>query len=189
MGRLLYSVTASLDGYTADTSGSIDWTAPDEEVHTFVNDRLRRVGTYLFGRRMYETMRVWEDMDVSDEPAPIAEFAEMWKDTDKVVYSTTLTAATTARTRIEPAFHPETVRALVRESPRDVEVGGPTLAEVAFEAGIVDEVQLYIVPVSIGGGTPALPTDQLLSFELQEQRVFGNGTVFLHYRVTPPTGA
>lgn len=183
---LLYSANASLDGYTVDASGSFDFTVPSEEVHGFINDLERPVGTYLYGRRMYETMRVWQDMPVEGEPAVVADYAAIWRAADKVVFSGSLTEPTTPRTRIEPRFDPAAVRELVEAAPSDVSIGGPTLAAEAFRAGLVDRVGLFLVPVSVGGGTPALPTDVRIGLELLGQHVFENGTVYLHYAVSAP---
>jgi dihydrofolate reductase len=182
VGRLIYSAIASLDGYTVDADGRFDWSMPDEEVHAFVNDLERPVGTHLYGRRMYEVLVVWETMD---DPAPVArDFAQIWRAADKVVYSTTLEEASSARTRIERAFEPDAVRALKAEATSDLSIGGPTLAAHAFAAGLVDEIQLFLSPVIVGGGTRALPDDVRLGLELLEDRRFGNGVVFLRYRAT-----
>jgi dihydrofolate reductase len=184
MGRLITSATASLDGYVADADGGIAWSAPSDEVHAFVNDQLRSVGTYLFGRRMYEVMRVWEDpATVEGPPAPMRGFAELWHAADKVVYSTTLGEVTTANTVLERSFDPEQVRELVAASERDVEIGGPTLAAHAFRAGLVEEVRLFVAPVVLGGGTPYFPDDLPLDLELVDERRFADGTVFLRYAV------
>ena len=183
---LVFSALASLDGYTVDSSGSFDWAAPDEEVHAVVNARERDIGTYLYGRRMFETMRVWQDIGANDEPAVMREYADIWRAADKVVYSSSLTGVGTPRTRVEPVFDPAAVRALVEAAPGDVSIGGPTLAAAAFRAGLVDAVELYLVPVSVGGGTPALPTDLMLHLELTEEHAFPSGTVMLRYRVSAP---
>ncbi|MBO1737727.1 dihydrofolate reductase family protein [Leifsonia sp. TF02-11] len=183
---LVFSAIASLDGYTADTTGSFDWAAPDEEVHSTVNARERGVSTYLYGRRMFETMRVWQDIGAGDEPAVMREYADIWRAAEKVVYSSTLTGVTTPRTRVESAFDPAAVRVLVDSAPGDVSIGGPTLAAEAFRAGLVDEVTLLLVPVSVGGGTPALPTDLMLRLELREEYTFASGVVMVHYRVIAP---
>jgi len=181
MARLLFSAIASVDGYTVDASGSFEWAHPDHEVHAFANELERGIGTYLYGRRMYETMRVWEDMD-DDEPV-VADYARVWRSADKVVFSSSLPEVTTPRTRLEREFDAEHVRELVRSSDRDVSIGGPTLAAAAFAAGLVDEVWLILVPVAVGGGTPALPLGRFVALDLLEQRRFGNGTVALHYAV------
>ncbi len=179
-GRLIFSALASLDGYVADAQGSFDWAAPDAEVHAFVNDLEREVGTMLLGRRMYEVLAVWETMD---DPAPVMrDYAQIWRAADKVVYSTTLTEVPTARTRIERSFDPDAVRALKAAAQRDLSVGGPALAARAFAADLVDEVQLLLSPIVVGGGTRALPDGVRLDLELTEERRFGNGVVFLRYR-------
>ena len=184
MSRLITSSSASLDGFMADADGGFAWSAPSDEVHAFVNDLLRSVGTYLFGRRMYEVMRVWEDpATVQDAPAPMRDFAEIWHAADKVVYSTTLEEVTTANTVLERAFDPDEVRELVGASERDVEIGGPTLAAHAFRAGLVDEARLFLVPVVIGGGTRYFPSDLRIELELMEEHRFGDGTLFLRYGV------
>jgi dihydrofolate reductase len=182
--KLIYSAIASLDGYVEDEQGSFGWARPDAEVHAFVNELERPVGTYLYGRRMYETMTFWESGgDGPEEPPEMREFAAIWRAAEKVVYSRTLTAVTSARTRIEPEFDPEAVRRLKSEAQRDLGIGGSALAAQALAAGLVDELQLLLVPVVVGGGKPALPTEGLLRLDLLEQRRFGNGTVFMRYRV------
>ena len=182
MGRLLFSAIASIDGYTVDSSGSFDWAQPDEEVHAFVNDRERDIGTYLYGRRMYETMRVWQDMGDSEEPV-VADYAAVWQHAEKIVFSSTLSEVTTPKTRLLSRFDPEEVRRLVAGADHDVSIGGPTLAAAAFAAGLVDEVRLFLVPVAVGGGTPALPQGQFLRLRLLEERAFAGGTLGLHYAV------
>jgi len=184
MARLIYSVIASLDGYVADEDGNFDWAQPDEEVHTFVNDLQRPVGTYLLGRRMYEVMRYWETADtVPDQPGYARDFAGIWKARDKVVYSRTLDAASTARTRIERDFDAEAVRRMKAAADRDLAVGGPGLAAQAFGAGLVDECQLFLAPVIVGGGNQAFPDKVRVQLELTDERRFGNGMVYLRYRV------
>src|SRR5215217_2848839 len=178
--RLIYSLSASLDGYIEDEQGNFDWGAPDDEVHSFINDQLRPVGTYLFGRRMYETMAVWDTME--DEHPAMREFAEIWRSADKIIYSRTLDAVTTERTRLECEFDPDAILRLKESAERDIEVGGPSLAVDAFRAGIVDEVRLFVVPVVVGGGKPALPRGVRLDLELLEERRFAGGTVYLRYR-------
>ena len=182
MARLIYSAIASLDGYTADEAGNFDWAAPDAELHAFVNDRERDVGTHLYGRRMYETMAVWETMDVSAEPEVMRDYAGIWRAADKVVYSRTLAAPSTPRTRIERAFDPEAVRRMKRTAGRDISVGGPGLAAHALREGIVDEIQLFLVPVVVGGGTRALPDGLRVDLELLDQRRFAGGAVYLRYQ-------
>jgi dihydrofolate reductase len=183
MGRLVYSAIASLDGYVTDADGRFDWAAPDEEVHAFVNDLERPIGTHLYGRRMYETMAVWETMDVAGEPDVMRAYAEIWRSADKVVYSTTLAAVTTTRTRLERSFDPGAVRRLVAGAGQDVSLGGPTLAAAAFAAGLVDECHLILHPIAVGGGTPALPRGQRVSLQLVDERRFGSGVVYLRYDV------
>ena len=183
MAKLLYSVLASLDGYVEDTGLKFDWAAPDAEVHAFVNELERPVGTHLYGRRMYETMRFWEDPpELDSQPAHIQEYAAIWQAADKVVYSRTLRAASTARTRIEPEFEAEVVRRLKAETAGEVGIGGPKLAAQAIAAGLVDEYHLFLVPVLVGGGKPALPDGVRADLELVDERRFGNGTVYLRYR-------
>ena len=176
---LVYSAIASLDGYVADADGRVEWSAPDEEVHAFVNDLEREVGTFLLGRRMYEVLAVWETMD---DPAPVMhDFAQIWRSADKVVCSRTLDAPTTARTRIEREFDPEAVRRM--KAAGELSIGGPELAGHAIRAGLVDELRLFLSPVVIGGGTAALPDGVRRPLELVEERRFGNGVVFLRYRL------
>jgi dihydrofolate reductase len=189
VASLIYSAIASLDGYTADASGSFDWAAPDAEVHAFVNDLERHAGTYLYGRRMYETMAVWETMDVTSEPQPMRDYAEIWRAADKVVYSRTLAEASTPRTRIEHEFEPDAVRELKAAAGRDLSIGGPGLAAHALRAGVVDELQLFVVPVVVGGGTRALPDGLRLDLQLLDERRFAGGVVYLHYRLADePSG-
>ena len=184
MAKLIYSAIASLDGYVEDATGKFDWAAPDEEVHTFVNDLERSVGTYLYGRRMYDTMRFWESAsDPTVQPSFAQDFATIWQAADKIVYSRTLQAASTARTRIERHFDPEAIRQLKATAGRDLTVGGAELAAQAIEAGLVDEYGLVVVPVIVGGGKRWLPEGGLrVDLELEDQRRFRNGTVYLQYR-------
>lgn len=182
MARLIYSAMASLDGYVADEGGRFDWAEPDEPVHTFINDLERSVGTHLFGRKMYEVMAVWEGMgEDPDLPAYIRDFARLWQDADKVVYSTTLTAAATARTRIERAFDAEEIRQLKASSARDISIGGPTLAAHAITAGLVDEYHLFIAPVIVGGGLRWLPGGVRVDLATIDERRFANGMVYMRY--------
>jgi dihydrofolate reductase len=183
MGRLVYSAIASLDGYTADADGRFDWAAPSEEVHAFVNDLEREVGTYLYGRLMYETMAVWEDMPLEGESPAMRDYAAIWRAAEKVVYSSTLGGVSSARTRIERTFDIAAVRELKGQSSRDLSVGGPGLAAHAIRAGLVDEYQLLLVPVLVGGGTRALPEDVRIDLRLTGVRRFDNGTVFLRHAV------
>ena len=184
MGKLIYATNTSLDGFTEDATGSFDWSAPDEDAHVFYNDLMRGVGTQLLGRRMYETMAVWEtEPSLADESATMADFAAVWQDSDKLVYSTTLTDPVTKRTRIVSAFKADEVRALKEVSSADLLVGGPGLAAHALRAGVVDELLLVLFPVVVGAGKPAFPTDLRLDLELIDQRRFGNGAVHVAYRV------
>jgi dihydrofolate reductase len=183
MANLIYSGIMSLDGYVADDDGNFDWSVPDEEVHTFVNDLERRVGTYLYGRRMYEVMVAWETMHtVADQPPFVQDFAEIWQAADKIVYSKTLETVSSARTRIERAFDPEAVRQMKATAGRDISVSGPGLAAQAIRAGVVDEFHLFLTPVVVGGGKRFLPDDVRLKLELLDERRFGNGVVHVHYR-------
>jgi dihydrofolate reductase len=181
MAKLIYSVITSLDGYVADENGNFDWAVPDEEVHAFVNDLERPVGTYLYGRRMYEVMAAWET-GPADQPPVIRDFAEIWRAADKVVYSTMLETASSARTRIERAFDPQAVRQMKAAAERDITVGGPNLAAQAIAAGLVDECHLFISPIVVGGGTKSLPDGVRVQLELLDERRFGNGVVHLRYR-------
>jgi dihydrofolate reductase len=184
VARLIYSAIASLDGYVADEQGNFGWAQPDAEVHAFVNELERPVGTHLYGRRMYETMAYWEDPpDLAAEPPVMRDFAEIWQAADKVVYSRSLEAACTARTRLEREFDPETVRAMKDSAASDLTIGGPGLAGQALAAGLVDQCQLFLAPVVVGGGTRALPEGVRLDLELQDERRFGNGFVYLRYGV------
>lgn len=184
MGKLIYLAITSLDGYVEDADGRFDWAAPDEEVHAFVKELARPVGTYLYGRRMYDTMVFWESPpDLAEESPPMQDFAEIWLAADKVVYSRTLPTASTARTRIERGFDPEAVRRMKATADRDLSVGGADLAAQAIEAGLVDEYQLFLVPVVVGGGKRSLPDSGVrVSLELLDERRFGNGTVYLRHR-------
>jgi dihydrofolate reductase len=185
VARLIYSAIASLDGYVADEDGSFDWAEPDEEVHTFVNDLERPIGTYLYGRRMYEVMVAWETVGRAEESSFVREYAEIWRAADKVVYSRTLEAPAGARTRIERDFDAEAVRQLKAEAERDLSVGGPELAAQALEGGLVDECHVFLAPIVVGGGKPFLPRGVRLRLELLDQRRFANGMVHLHYRTRP----
>jgi len=184
MGKLIYATNTSLDGYTEDVTGAFDFTEPDEDVHLFYNDLMRGVGTQLLGRRMYETMAVWETDPAFTAESPIlSDFAAAWQDSDKLVYSTTLTEPITKRTRIVPAFDADEVRELKEASTADLLVGGPELAAHALRAGLVDEVSQVLCAVTVGAGKPAFPTDLRLELELLDERRFGNGAVHVAYRV------
>jgi dihydrofolate reductase len=185
IAKLIYSVITSLDGYTADADGNFDWAVPDEEVHPFVNDLERPIGTYLYGRRMYEVMVGWETAHTgADQPALMQDFAAIWQAADKIVYSTTLETVSSARTRIEHDFDPEAIRQMKVSATRDISVGGPDLAAQAIKAGLVDECHLFVVPIVVGAGTQSLPNDVRLKLELLDERRFGNGMVHLHYRTS-----
>lgn len=182
MARLIYSAITSLDGYTADRNGSFDWATPDEEVHAFVNELERPIGTHLYGRRMYEVMSVWETIDVGPASSSvIGDFADIWRRADKVVYTATLGTTTTARTRIERSFEPEAVQALKDSATHDLTVGGPGLAGTAIRAGLVDEFHLLVAPIVVGGGTRWLPDGVRLPLELRDQHRFRSGMAHLHY--------
>jgi dihydrofolate reductase len=180
VANLIYSTITSLDGYVADKDGDFDWAAPDEEVHAFVNDLVRKVGAYLYGRRMYEVMRYWETA-LADRPSVEQDFAQIWRAADKVVYSRTLETVSSARTRIERDFDPEAVRRMKTQAERDIGVGGPDLAAQAFKAGLVDECHLFVTPIVVGGGKRSLPRNVRLDLELLDERRFEGGVVHLHY--------
>ena len=183
MAELIYLAIASLDGYVADEDGHFGWAAPDEEVHAFINDLSRPIGTYLYGRRMYETMAVWETDPTIAEQSPLTrDFAGLWGAADKIVYSRALAAVSTARTRIERDFDPEAVRQMKVSAGRDMGVGGADLAAQAFRAGLVDECHMFVVPVVVGGGKRSLPDGIRVRLELLDERRFGGGMVYLRYR-------
>ena len=183
MARLIYTAITSLDGYVADENGDIDVLAPDEEVHAYINDLERGIGTYLYGRRLYQVMAVWERWDTADEPAVIGDYAAIWRAAEKIVFSRTLDTVSTPRTRLEREFDPDVVRGWKESSPHDLSVGGPELAAIALRAGLVDELHLLVNPVVIGGGAPALPDHVQLGLELVDERRFARGVVHLHYRL------
>ena len=187
MAALIYSVISSVDGYVVDDSGHFDWAAPDEQVHAFVNDQERRIGTYLYGRRMYEVMKVWQTM--SDEPGSevTRDYAEVWRAADKVVYSRTLESVHTPRTRLEHALDPSAVQELKRTASSDLSIGGPTLAGHALLAGLVDEVHQFLCPIVVGGGHYFLPRGLRARLELIDERRFDAGVVFLSYRIGAPS--
>jgi dihydrofolate reductase len=186
VARLLYSAIASLDGYTVDGAGSFAWAAPSEEVHAFVNDRERTIGPYVYGRRMYDVMRYWAaDDDGSDRSPVSADYRRIWQSADKLVVSTSLTVVDTPRTELAHSFDAADIAHRKAAAAADLGIGGPTLAAEAFRAGLVDEVSLYLHPLSVGGGTPALPRDVKVGLRLTEQHSFGDGVVFLRYLVEP----
>jgi dihydrofolate reductase len=183
MAKLIFSAIMSLDGYIEDQQGNFEWGAPDEEVHSFVNDLERPVGTYLYGRRMYEAMVYWETAQaIADQPPCVRDFTELWQAADKIVYSKTLEGVSSAKTRLEREFDPRVIQKLKSTEERDITVGGPDLAAQAFNAGLVDECQLFLTPVVVGGGKPFLPNNVRVGLELISERRFRSGVVFLHYR-------
>ena len=183
MAKLIYVSNVSLDGYIEDEHGSLDWTEPDDEVFAFITDLVRSVGTSLYGRRLYESMAVWEtDPALAAQSELTADFANVWEAADKVVYSTTLEAVSTAKTRLERSFDPDSVRDMKASATSDLTVGGANLAAHAFKAGLVDECQLFIHPVLVGGGKPALPSGTRAELELLDERRFRNGVIYLRYR-------
>ena len=182
MPKLIYSAITSLDGYVADEDGNFDWAEPDEEVHTFINDLERPVGTYLYGRGLYEVMVAWETVTLADQPPFMQDFAEIWQAADKIVYSKTLEKVSSARTRIERDFDAEAVRQMKAAAERDITVGGPDLAAQAIKAGLVDECHLFLAPIVVGGGKQSLPDNVRLRLELLDEHRFDNGMVHLLYR-------
>ena len=182
MARLIYSAITSLDGYVADEDGNFDWAEPDEEMHTFVNDLERPVGTYLYGRRMYEVMAYWETAQtIPDQPDFIQDYAEIWQAADKIVYSRSLEVTSSARTRIQRDFDVDAIRQMKELAAKDLTVGGPDLAAQALRAGLVDQCHFFTAPIVVGGGTRSLPNDVRLELELLEERRFGNGMVYVSY--------
>ena len=185
MGKLIYAAIASLDGYVEDEEGRFDWSAPDDEVHAFVNDLERPIGTYLYGRRMYDTMVFWETVTTeADEPAVFWDYAGIWRAADKIVYSRTLQEVSSARTRIEREFDRDAIQRLKHSSTADITIGGAELAGQAIGAGLVDECHLFLCPIVVGGGKSALPDNIRVQLDLLDERRFRNGVVHLHYRLT-----
>jgi dihydrofolate reductase len=189
MGKLIYSLTTSLDGFAADANGGIDWSMPSEEVHSFVNDSLRNIRTFLFGRKVYEVMTIWDSIpteginEFMDGPSEaMNDFAKLWRLVDKVVYSKTLTEVTTAKTTIERVFDPLKIKKLIAESPKDVGIGGPHLAAEAIKADIVDEYHQFIVPILLGDGLHWLPKGARVNLKLVDLHKFDNGFLYLRYR-------
>ena len=186
MAKLIYAALTSLDGYVADETGNFDWAVPDEDVHTFINNLERPVGTYLYGRKMYETMAGWETPDaIPDRTSAMLDFARIWQGADKIVYSRTLKGVTTARTRLEREFDPDVVKELKESSRRDVAIAGPTLAAHAIRAGLVDEYHLFVAPIMVGGGNAFLPGNVRVRLELVDERRFDNGMVHIRYHAKP----
>ncbi len=180
MAKLIYAALTSLDGYVADEDGNFDWAEPDEDVHSFVNDLERPIGTHLYGRRLYDVMVAWETID--DEQPQMKDYAEIWRAADKIVFSRSLETVSSERTRIERNFDPDVIRRMKAEAARDLSVGGAELAGQAIQAGLVDEIQLFLSPVVVGGGTRVLPDDVRVDLELLDERRFDNGVVYLRYR-------
>lgn len=185
MAKLIYAALGSLDGYFEDADGRFDWATPDEDVHAFVNELERPIGTYLYGRRMYETMVFWETASTDGEPAVFRDYAETWRAAEKIVFSRTLQAPSSTRTRVERELDPDVVRELKRSSTTDISIGGGELAGQAIGAGLVDECHLFLCPIVIGGGKRTLPDNVRARLELLDERRFKNGVVHLHYRVSP----
>ena len=183
MAHLIYSAISSLDGYIEDVDGNFDWAMPDEEVHRFINNLERATSTYLLGRRMYETMMVWEtDPNLAADSPLMRDFAEVWQAANKIVYSKTLETVSTRKTQIERNFNPEAIKQLKKTAQQAISIGGPELAAHAFRAGLIDECHLFLIPILVGGGKSALPDNVRLELELLEERRFGSGVVFLRYR-------
>jgi len=183
MAQLIYSAISSLDGYTEDLDGKFDWAAPDEEVFRFINNLERTAGTHLYGRRMYETLMVWEtNPNLAAESPVMHDFAEIWQAANKMVYSKTLKTVSTRKTQLERSFDPETIRQLKEALEHDIFIGGAELAAQAFRSGLIDECHLFLTPIIVGGGKHSLPDSIRLELALFEERRFGNGTVFLRYR-------
>lgn len=183
MGKLIYSAITSLDGYVADEDGRFDWGEPDEEVHSFINDVERPVGTYLYGRRLYEVMLAWERLDLADQPDFMREFAEIWRRADKIVFSKTLETVSSANTRLEREFDSGAIRRLKDEAKHDMTVGGPNLAAHAFKAGLVDECRLFLASVVVGGGTGCYPRNIRLGLRLLDERRFASGIIYVRHEV------
>ena len=181
MAALIYSAMTSIDGYVADERGKFGWAEPDGEVHAFINDLERSVGTHLYGRRMYEVLVAWETLELSGQPAHIRDYAEIWRASDKIVYSSALEQVSSARTTLERAFDAPAVRQLKESATRDLAIGGPGLAAAAFAAGLVDELHHFVAPVTVGAGTSGLPSSGLTRYELLEHRRVGGGTTFARY--------
>jgi dihydrofolate reductase len=184
MAKLIYATNVSFDGYIEDERGNIDWGISDDETYAFWTDFQRTIGTYLYGRRMYESMVYWETANASgDQPEVMREFAQIWRAAEKIVYSRTLQAVSSAKTRIEREFDPDAIRRLKESSGADITIGGPELAGRAMSAGLIDECHLLLNPIVLGGGKRALPDNLRMRLELLGERRFRSGVVHLHYRV------
>ncbi len=184
MANLIYVTNVSLDGFIEDEHGGFEWTEPDDEQFVFVTDLVRPVGTYIYGRRLYETMAVWEtEPALAAQSELMADFAHVWQAADKIVYSTTLDAVSTGRSRLERNFDPAAVRKMKATTSRDLMVGGANIAAHAFSAGLIDECHLFIGPCVVGRGKPSLPSELRAKLELLDERRFGNGVVYVRYRI------
>ena len=184
MAKLIYVSNVSLDGFIEDEHGSFEWSAPDDDRFAFITDLVRPVGTYLYGRRLYETMAVWEtDRGLASQSELRADFAHVWQAADKVVYYTTLDAVSTAKSRLERRFDPDSVRSMKDATGRDLTVGGANLAALALTAGLVDECHLFIYPVIVGRGKPSLPSGWRAKLELLDEHRFDNGVVYVRHRI------
>lgn len=183
MAKLIYAGIVSLDGYFADANDKFDWAMPSEEIHTFINDLERKIGTHLYGRRLYEIMTAWETMHtLAGQPPIVLDYSAIWRSADKIVFSKSLKAVSSSRTTIQTEFDAEVVRNLKNKSERDLSIGGPDLAAQAIKAGLVDEYRLFITPVLVGGGKQFFPENVHLNLKLVEELRFGNGVVHLHYK-------
>jgi dihydrofolate reductase len=182
VAQLIYTAITSLDGFIADEEGNFDWGEPSEEVHTFVNDLERPIGTYLYGRRLYDVMVAWET--IADEQPFVQDYARIWRAADKIVFSRSLETVTSERTRIERSFDPDAIREMKSSTDKAISIGGPTLAAQAFGAGLVDEIRLFLAPIIVGAGTRALPNGVRRPLELLDERRFDNGMVYLRHRAT-----
>lgn len=183
MAHLIYTANSSLDGYIEDVNGKFDWTAPDEEYFRFISNLVREAGTYLYGRRMYETMMVWEtDPNLAAESPLRRDFAEIWQAANKIVYSRTLERVSTRKTQLERSFEPEAIRQFKEVVEQDILIGGAELAAHAFRSGLIDECHLFLLPIIVGGGKPCIPNNIRLDLDLLEERRFGSGVVFFRYR-------
>lgn len=184
MAKLIYIAITSLDGFIEDADGDFDWSAPDPEMHAFINELIRPAGTYLYGRRMYETMAVWQAVGTepgAEVPPAELDFAELWRAADKVVYSRTLDAVSTPRTRVEREFDATGVQRMKDTADRELAIGGPDIARPAFAAGLIDDIHLFVQPLVVGGGKPGLPRGPRFDLELRDERRFASGVVYLHY--------
>lgn len=184
MAHLIYTTNASLDGYIEDNEGRFDWTTPDEEYFKFISNLVKEAGTYLYGRRIYETMMVWEtDPRLAAESPLWRDFAETWQAANKIVFSKTLESVSTGKTQLERSFNAEAIQQLKKSVGKDILIGGAELAAQAFRSGLIDEYHLFLIPIILGGGKPSLPNNVRLDLNLLEERRFGSGVVFLRYQI------